>query len=128
MNERVYEVGTRRQVHAFHVMPGLPPPEGERHGHDYGLDVVVRRETLDDDGMVVDLDRLGRAVQDTADRVAGRDLDAVIGGPGPVTVEVFAQWAHERIGAALGVSAGAVLSVRVWESPTEFGGYTAPVG
>ena len=25
-------------------MPGMPPPEGERHSHDYRLDVVVRRD------------------------------------------------------------------------------------
>ena len=43
-------------------MPGMPPPEGERHSHDYRLDVVVRRDDLDERGMVVDLDLLDQAL------------------------------------------------------------------
>ena len=41
MNRGMYEVGTSREVRAYHVMPGMPPPEGERHSHDYRFDVVV---------------------------------------------------------------------------------------
>ena len=58
----MYETGTALQVRAFHVMPGMPLPEGERHSHDYRLDVVVRRDDLDERGMVVDLDLLDRAL------------------------------------------------------------------
>ena len=58
INSAVYETGTALQVEAFHVMPGMPPPEGERHSHDYRLEVVVRRDDLDERGMVVDLDLL----------------------------------------------------------------------
>ena len=52
INSAVYEAGTALQVRAFHVMPGMPPPEGERHSHDYRLEVVVRRDDLDERGMV----------------------------------------------------------------------------
>ena len=124
----MYEAGTGAQVRAFHVMPGLPPPEGERHAHDYRLDVAVRRDDLDERGMVVDLDRLDAALRAAAGDVEGADLDDVIGGgPGAegVTVERFASWVHARLATALAPLPGAVLSVRVWESPVAFGGYAA---
>jgi 6-pyruvoyl-tetrahydropterin synthase len=120
----VYETGTALQVRAFHVMPGMPPPEGERHSHDYRLDVVVRRDDLDDRGMVVDLDLLDRALRNAAAYVDGADLE-IIQPAAAVTVEVFARWLHGQLSAALGRLPGATLAVRVWESPVAFGGYTA---
>jgi 6-pyruvoyltetrahydropterin/6-carboxytetrahydropterin synthase len=120
----VYETGTALQVRAFHLMPGMPPPEGERHSHDYRLDVVVRRDDLDDRGMVVDLDLLDRALTDAAAQVDGADLEKILDAE-VVTVEVFARWVHDRLAAAVGGLRGATLAVRVWESPVAFGGYTA---
>jgi 6-pyruvoyltetrahydropterin/6-carboxytetrahydropterin synthase len=125
MNDAVYEVGTGVKVRAFHVMPGLPPPEGERHSHDYRIDVVVRRDGLDEHGMVVDLDQLDEALRGAAGRVADADLDRVVTDVGAVTVEVFAHWLHRQLVTALGPLPGATLWVRVWESPTAFGGYSA---
>jgi 6-pyruvoyltetrahydropterin/6-carboxytetrahydropterin synthase len=121
----MYETGTAVEVRAFHVMPGLPPPEGERHFHDYRIDVVARREELDDRGMVVDLDLLNQALQDTAARLDGADLDRLIPDEPAVTVEVFARWMHQQVTAALGRLTGTTLAVRVWENPIAFGGYSA---
>jgi 6-pyruvoyltetrahydropterin/6-carboxytetrahydropterin synthase len=120
----VYETGTALGVRAFHVMPGMPPPEGERHSHDYRLDVVVRRDDLDERGMVVDLDVLEEALRAAATQVDGADLDTVVDAPA-VTVEVFARWLHDQLAAALGSLPGVTLAVRVWESPVAFGGYTS---
>lgn len=126
----MYETGTATQVVAFHVMPGMPPPEGERHSHDYRLDVLARRDDLDERGMVVDLDVLEQALRDAAARIEGRDLETVVPARdhgGAVTVEVFARWLHGELAAALGPLRGVVLRVRVWENPVAFGGYTAPL-
>jgi 6-pyruvoyltetrahydropterin/6-carboxytetrahydropterin synthase len=121
----VYETGTALQVRAFHVMPGMPPPEGERHAHDYRLDVVVQRDDLDERGMVVDLDLLDRALRNAAAQVDGADLEVIRPeGADAVTVEVFARWLHGELAAALGRLPGATLAVRIWESPVAFGGYT----
>jgi 6-pyruvoyltetrahydropterin/6-carboxytetrahydropterin synthase len=128
MNDLVYETGTSTEVRAFHVMPGMPAPEGERHAHTYRLDVVVRREDLDERGMVVDLDALEQALHGIADTLNGADLDEIVApvtGIAAVTVEVFARWVHDRLGQALGPVRGATVAVRVWESPTAFGGYVA---
>jgi 6-pyruvoyl-tetrahydropterin synthase len=124
----MYETGTSLQVRAFHVMPGLPPPEGERHSHDYRLDVVVRRDELDEGGMVVDLDLLDEALRNAAALVEDADLEQVLPvGSGAVTVEVFARWVHGRLAGALGRQPDVTLTVRVWESATAFGGYSARV-
>jgi 6-pyruvoyl-tetrahydropterin synthase len=126
INGAVYETGTALQVRAFHVMPGMPPPEGERHSHDYRLDVVVRRDDLDERGMVVDLDVLGQALRDAAAEVEGRDLEAVRpAGADAMTVEVFARWLHGQVATALGPLPGVTLAVRVWESPDAFGGFAS---
>jgi 6-pyruvoyl-tetrahydropterin synthase len=122
----VYETGTALQVRAFHIMPGMPPPEGERHSHDYRLDVVVRRDDLDERGMVVDLDLLDRALRDAEAQVDGADLETIRPADAEaVTVEIFARWLHGQLGAALDRLPGVTLSVRVWESSSAFGGYTA---
>jgi 6-pyruvoyl-tetrahydropterin synthase len=125
INSAVYETGTTLGVRAFHVMPGMPPPEGERHAHDYRFDVVVRRDDLDERGMVVDLDVLDDALRAAAARVEGVDLETVVPAEA-VTVEVFARWLHDQLAAALGSMPGVVLAVRVWENEFAFGGYTAP--
>jgi 6-pyruvoyltetrahydropterin/6-carboxytetrahydropterin synthase len=124
----MYETGTALQVRAFHVMPGMPPPEGERHSHDYRLDVVVRRDELDERGMVIDLDLLDGALRDAAAQVADADLEKIQPADAEaVTVEVFARWLHGELAAALGRVPDVTLAVRVWESETAFGGYTAPL-
>ena len=122
----MYETGTALQVRAFHVMPGMPPPEGERHSHDYRLDVVVRRDDLDERGMVVDLDLLDQALGIATAQVADADLEKVVGAEA-VTVEVLARWLHGELAGALAALPGTTLAVRVWASATAFGGYTAPV-
>jgi 6-pyruvoyltetrahydropterin/6-carboxytetrahydropterin synthase len=122
----VYETGTALQVRAFHVMPGMPPPEGERHAHDYRLDVVVRRDELDERGMVVDLDVLEAALRDAAAKVDGADLETIQPPDADaVTVELFARWVHGQLASALGPLPDVTVAVRVWESAVAFGGYTA---
>src|SRR5213596_3783028 len=71
------EVGLSRNVRAFHIMPGLPGPEGELHDHDYRIEIVVDREQLDDRGMVCDLDVLEAALTELTSRVEGRNLEEI---------------------------------------------------
>ena len=123
----MYETGTAVAVTAFHLMPGMPPPEGERHSHDYRLETIARRADLDERGMVVDLDVLEAALRDTAAQVDGADLEKIQPDAEAVTVEVFARWVHGRLATALGPMPGVTLAVRVWESPIAFGGYAGPL-
>ncbi len=125
-----YEVGLHRTVRAFHVMPGMAGPEGQRHDHDYRIEVVARRRDLDERAMVCDLDLLEGALAELTARIQDRDLEDVIQPPGgqPVTVEVFARWAHDTLADVVRKAGAETLAVRVWESPVAFGGYRSAVG
>jgi 6-pyruvoyltetrahydropterin/6-carboxytetrahydropterin synthase len=107
-------------------MPWLPPPEGDLHAHDYRVEVVVERASLDRQGMVCDLDIVEAALQGAVEVLEGKDLDMIRPeGADAVTVEILARWFHSRLADAIRAAGGEALAVRVWESPTAFGGYGA---
>lgn len=124
----MFETGASVTLRASHVMPGVEGPEGVPHEHDYRVDVVVAREALDGQGMVIDLDVLRAALARVAGQVDGADLERIRPPDAEaVTVEIFARWAHDQL-ATTALAAGVdELAVRVWESDTEFGGYRAPL-
>ena len=123
-----YEVGASVEVHALHVMP-VEGPEGELHGHDYRIDVVVARDRLDDAGMVVDLAALEEELKRVRGELEDRDLDSIRPqDAAAVTVEVFARWAWDRLAPLVSTAGASELAVRVYESPTAFGGYRAGLG
>ena len=121
-----FEVGASAQLRALHRIPWLPPPEGDLHEHDYRVEVVVGRASLDGRGMVCDLDIVDAALRTAVDTLEGKDLDMIRpDGAEAVTVEILARWFHERLADAIRAAGGEALAVRVWESPTAFGGYRA---
>ena len=122
------EVGLSRSVRAFHIMPGLPGPEGQLHDHDYRIEIVVDREQLDGRGMVCDLDVLEAALTKLTSRVEDRNLEEIRPAeaePEAVTVEVFARWVHDTLSPAVAAAGGESLAVRIWENPVALGGYRA---
>jgi 6-pyruvoyltetrahydropterin/6-carboxytetrahydropterin synthase len=122
-----YEVGLSRNVRAFHVMPGLPGPEGQLHDHDYRIEIVVSRDQLDDRAMVCDLDVLEEALSRLTERIEGRNLEEIRPADAEaVTVEVFARWVHDALSSVIAAAGGATLAVRIWETPVAFGGYRGP--
>jgi 6-pyruvoyltetrahydropterin/6-carboxytetrahydropterin synthase len=122
----MFEVGASTSFRAFHAMPDRPPPEGERHSHDYRVEVVAERERLDERGMVCDLDVLTSSLAEVAGDARDHDLSEVCGTE-VVTVEVFAAWIHDRLAEPLGGDGAEVVAVRVWESDDAFGGIRAKV-
>jgi 6-pyruvoyltetrahydropterin/6-carboxytetrahydropterin synthase len=123
-----FEVGTSADLRALHRIPWLPPPEGDLHAHDYRVEVVVAREALDGRGMVCDLDLVEAALREAVAELEGKNLDSIQPPEAEaVTVEILARWFHARLGDAIRAAGGEELAVRVWESPTAFGGYRAPV-
>ena len=123
-----FEVGASADLRALHRIPWLPPPEGELHEHEYRVEVVIERATLDGRGMVIDLDVVGAALREAGAAIECKDLDAIRPPEAEaVTVEILAQWFHARLADAISAGGGEALAVRVWESPTAFGGYRAGV-
>ncbi len=120
------EVGLSRSVRAFHIMPGLPGPEGQLHDHDYRIEIVVDREQLDERGMVCDLDVLEAALIKLTSQIENRNLEEIRPAEAEaVTVEVFARWVHDSLSPTIAAAGGEALAVRVWETPVAFGGYHA---
>ena len=123
-----FEVGASAELRALHRIPWLPPPEGELHAHDYRVEVVVERATLDERGMVCDLDVVEAALTEAVGALEGKDLDTIRPPEAEaVTVEILARWFHARLADSIRGAGGEALAVRVWESTTAFGGYRAPV-
>jgi 6-pyruvoyltetrahydropterin/6-carboxytetrahydropterin synthase len=123
-----FEVGASAALRALHRIPWLPPPEGDLHAHDYRIEIVVERATLDERGMVCDLDLVDRALRDAVGALEGKDLDTIRPPDAEaVTVEILARWFHSRLAEPIRLAGGELLAVRVWESATAFGGYRAPV-
>jgi 6-pyruvoyltetrahydropterin/6-carboxytetrahydropterin synthase len=123
-----FEVGATADLRALHRIPWLPPPEGDLHEHGYRVEVVIERATLDGRGMVIDLDVVDAALRDAVAAIEGKDLDSIRPTEAEaVTVEILAQWFHARLAEAIAAAGGEALAVRVWESPTAFGGYRAGV-
>jgi 6-pyruvoyltetrahydropterin/6-carboxytetrahydropterin synthase len=123
-----FEVGTSADLRALHRIPWLPPPEGDLHAHDYRVEVVVEREALDGRGMVCDLDVVEAALREAVAELEGKNLDSIQPPEADaVTVEILARWFHARLEDAIRAVGGEELAVRVWESPTAFGGYRARV-
>jgi 6-pyruvoyltetrahydropterin/6-carboxytetrahydropterin synthase len=123
-----FEVGASADLRALHRIPWLPPPEGDLHEHEYRVEVVVERVTLDGRGMVIDLDVVDAALREAVAAIEGKDLDSIRPPEAEaVTVEILAQWFHARLADAIAAAGGEALAVRVWESPTAFGGYRAEV-
>jgi 6-pyruvoyltetrahydropterin/6-carboxytetrahydropterin synthase len=121
-----FEVGASAQLRALHRIPWLPPPEGDLHEHEYRVEVVIERATLDRRGVVIDLDVLEAALRECVGAIEGKDLDSIRPPEADaVTVEILARWFHERLADPIRAAGGEALAVRVWESPTAFGGYGA---
>ena len=123
-----FEVGTAAPLRALHRMPGMPGPEGERHAHDYRIEVTVERAALDERGMVCDLDVLNAVLGDVLGGLADEDLEKILPPDvEAVTVEVLARWLHGALREPLAAAGGETLTVRVWESPDAYGGYRGPI-
>src|ERR1700744_1662376 len=120
------EVGLSQSVRAFHIMPGMPGPEGQLHDHDYRIEIDVDRQQLDDRGMVCDLDVLQAELSELTARVDGSNLEEIRPAEAEaVTVEVFARWVHDTLSPTVLAAGGETLAVRVWEPADAFGGYRA---
>ena len=90
-----FEVGASADLRALHRIPWLPPPEGDLHEHEYRVEVVIERATLDGRGMVIDLDVVEAALREAVAALEGKDLDSIRPPEAEaVTVEILARWFH----------------------------------
>ena len=114
----MYEIGVAAQFEAAHRLVGDFGPASRLHGHTYRLEVTVRGEHLDDDGVLYDIGRLRGAVDEVVASLHYRDLGEVPGLAGVnTTAEALARYCWETLAAPLRGRGLSSLLVRLWESP-----------
>ncbi|HEY2271204.1 MAG TPA: 6-carboxytetrahydropterin synthase [Jatrophihabitantaceae bacterium] len=110
-------------------------PAQQLHGATYVVDATFRRETLDDDNLVVDIGRAAEQLREVLGAFTYRNLDDVAELAGTntstealarVVADKLAERVHEgRLGAgALGLSG---LIVTLYESHIAWAGYERPL-
>ena len=113
----MYEVYVAARFEAAHRLVGDFGPATRTHGHTYRLEVIVRGENLKDDGTLMDIGELRKAVDDVAASLHFRDLDEVPGLVGMnTTAENVAEFCWEKISPGLQDQDLTSLTVRIWES------------
>ncbi len=115
---KVYEVYVAARFEAAHRLTGDFGSAARMHGHTYGLEVILRGQSLKDDGTLFDIGELKDAVDGLAASLHYRDLDEV---PGlaeiNTTAENVASFCWERLAPRLRDRGLGSLTVRIWENP-----------
>ncbi len=95
----MYSVGVRDHVMIAHSFRGeLFGPAQRLHGATYVVDAELRGERLDPHGVVVDIDRAGKALHAVLAELHYRNLDELPGLAGHnTTTEFLAKWVFDRM-------------------------------
>ena len=114
----MYEVYVAAQFEAAHRLVGDFGPATRTHGHTYRMEVIVRGESLSDDGILYDIGELRSAVEDLAASLHYRDLNELPDLTGVnTTAEAVAGYCWEKLAPPLREGNLDSLTVRIWESP-----------
>jgi len=113
----MYEVYVAAQFEAAHRLVGDFGPATRTHGHTYRMEVIVRGESLSDDGTLYDIGELRSAVEDLAASLHYRDLNDVPDlADVNTTAEAVAGYCWEKLAPPLREGNLDSLTVRIWES------------
>jgi 6-pyruvoyltetrahydropterin/6-carboxytetrahydropterin synthase len=132
----MYSLAVSHHVLIAHSLVGeVFGPAQQLHGATLVVEAEFRREALDADGVVCDIDRAGQLVQQVLGDFAYHNLDDLAEFRGKnTTTEFLAGEIHRRL--ARHIADGALgpatrlhsLRVTVRESPVAWAAYDAPVG
>ncbi len=114
----MYEIYVASQFEAAHRLSGDFGPAMRLHGHTYRMEVIVRGESLKEDGTLYDIGDLRSAVEELAGSLHYRELDEIPGLIGTnTTAESVARYCWEDIARRLRGQGLDSLVVRIWENP-----------
>ncbi|MFH1540132.1 MAG: 6-carboxytetrahydropterin synthase QueD [bacterium] len=113
----MYEVFKETSFSGAHHLRNYRGKCEEIHGHNWRVRVYVRAEELDKAGMVVDFKALKGAMEEVADLLDHKDVNAVA----PFdeinpSAENMARFFFERVGGKVDGGRAAVSRVMVWET------------
>ena len=114
----MYEIYVAAQFEAAHRLVGDFGPATRTHGHTYRMEVIVRGESLSEEGTLHDIGELRSSVEDLAAFLHYRDLNEVPDlASVNTTAEAVADYCWERLAPPLRRHGLDSLTVRIWESP-----------
>lgn len=113
----MYEIYVAARFEAAHRLVGDFGPATRTHGHTYRVEVILRGESLKEDGTLYDIGELRPAVDDLAASLHYRDLNEVSGlEEVNTTAEAVADYCWEKLAPPLRGQGLDSLAVRIWES------------
>jgi 6-pyruvoyltetrahydropterin/6-carboxytetrahydropterin synthase len=124
----IYRVGVGDHVMIAHSLRGETFGPAQRlHGATYVVEAEVRAESLDEDGIVIDIGKLAGELRQVLAELDYQNLDDLPALRGRnTTTEFLASWIHERLGRRLAGRAG-MLSITLKETPTAWAAFEAPL-
>ncbi|MBM3475620.1 MAG: 6-carboxytetrahydropterin synthase QueD [Armatimonadetes bacterium] len=124
MSRGVYELTVQRHFSAAHALREYKGACSRLHGHNYQVEVVVARDSLDELGMAMDFGELKRICDEVIDGLDHRllnDLEPFL--QQNATSERIAEHVFHEIGLRLQKTSVVLRHVRVWETPTSAATY-----
>lgn len=121
----MYQVTISRDFIARHrLIGGDWGRENEEHSHHYRAEVLIKGETLDQHGYLVDIEVLEAALLQVIDGFRDRLLNdlAPFSGLNP-SLEHFSRIVWEQLTGRLNL-AGSRMTVRLWENETDWAAFT----
>jgi 6-pyruvoyltetrahydropterin/6-carboxytetrahydropterin synthase len=114
----LFEVAYETTFCATHVLTRDGRPLEPLHGHDWRVEAVVAGESLDATGVVVDFERLKKAVGEVASRFHYGDVTSHpdFAGQSP-SAEAVARYFFKEVRKGMGAEGKLLRRVRVWEAP-----------
>lgn len=125
----MYVVGVSDHIMIAHSLRAeIFGPAQRLHGATYEVRIEVISETLDANGIVVDIGELRQSLRSALERLDYQNLDELPEMAGHITTtEFLARWIHGVMAERLGARAGQRLKVTLVESPVAWAGYEAPL-
>jgi 6-pyruvoyl-tetrahydropterin synthase len=114
----LFEVAYETTFCATHVLTEGGRPLEPLHGHDWRVEAVAAGESLDATGVVVDFERLKKAVGEVASRFHYGDVTSHpdFAGQSP-SAEAVARYFFREVRKGMGAEGKLLRRVRVWEAP-----------
>lgn len=117
----MFEIQKSAEFSAAHSLRDYDGPCARNHGHNYRVEILVRGESLDAQGMIIDFEDLDRMLAAVIERVDHRNLNEVppfdVENP---TAEVIAAWFFRELEDKVAEGTrgrGRLAAIRLWETP-----------
>jgi 6-pyruvoyl-tetrahydropterin synthase len=114
----LFEVAYETTFCATHVLTREGRPLEPLHGHDWRVEAVAAGESLDASGVVVDFEKLKKAVGEVASRFHYGDITSHpdFAGQSP-SAEAVAHYFFQEVRNGMGAEGSLLRRIRIWEAP-----------